>query len=728
MSGGAGEGVGPRIAHLLRRLGNRLRKPGAATTLGLLAALFAIIAQALSPGDLDPSWRRGWFDALQRIDARERPDCKFASREPASPEDCPVVVIAIDGIALEKDGRWPWPRDLVAELLTRIAQYEPRAVAFDILFIEPDGYAPDQLAEHVMNRDADLAAGLFMLPDPDTKFSRAILSSDAARAPVVLPVPGLEAVKGESVDTPDHPTTVRVPPELADRAYRFADGEWPLGALAVAASGIGGNVPNTERRNVTRKLTTLQNIGGALVASFAVETLRAAEGATEAVFSGGPGGLEHVEMGDLEIPVDADGAMWLRWGRFDNGRYVSASAVLGGIDLADVIRDRIVFVAVTAQGGTDERQSALGEFVWGVETHVQAIEQTLAGRSLDRPDWAYAGETAVIVLLTIAAAFLIPALAPAAAVAATLAALAALMGGSVLAFRAGFLLDGGGPALALALVAVPTFARTLIDRENLRLLAELALARQKAETARLDAELNTAREIQLSLLPAKTFSRAGAIEVACAMIPARQVGGDFYDHFMIGEDRLFFSVGDVSDKGVPASLFMALSKSLWKSVSLRMDADLGAALAMANDEITRDNTESMFVTGIACVIDLESREIAWSGAGHDMPVRFGRGRAAEVLEDASGPPFGLVADLDFPVARGLLHPGEGICLFTDGVTEAQDEAGAFYGMERLHAVLNALPPEMSAEAAVRTLTEDVERFRGTAEPSDDLTLLIAKSV
>jgi len=200
------------------------------------------------------------------------------------------------------------------------------------------------------------------------------------------------------------------------------------------------------------------------------------------------------------------------------------------------------------------------------------------------------------------------------------------------------------------------------------------------------------------------------------------VGGDFYDCFMLDRQRLFFIVADVSGKGLPASLFMALSKTLLKSAARRVD-DIGGLMARANTEVSRENPESLFITAFAGILDAESGQLQYCNAGHEPPFARVPGSSVERLVHEGGPPLCVIDDYPYPTAQRSLRPGEWICVVTDGVTEAMNPAGELYGAARLQAVLAVLPDTTQPPAMLAAVRADVSRFVGAAEPSDDLTLL-----
>jgi serine phosphatase RsbU (regulator of sigma subunit) len=213
------------------------------------------------------------------------------------------------------------------------------------------------------------------------------------------------------------------------------------------------------------------------------------------------------------------------------------------------------------------------------------------------------------------------------------------------------------------------------------------------------------------------------------MLPAREVGGDLYDFFHLDERRLFFLVGDVAGKGLPASIFMAVSKALYKSATLRSPVpDVGALMSAANAEISRDNPQMLFVSAFAGVLDLDTGTLAYCNAGHDNPIRIAPdGIALTRIADGDGPPLCVVDDYAYRGATLTLRPGEVLCLVTDGVPEANDPAGAMFGNARLEALLSGLPDgERSARGIVDTVCQAVALFAAGTEPSDDLTVLVLR--
>ncbi len=211
------------------------------------------------------------------------------------------------------------------------------------------------------------------------------------------------------------------------------------------------------------------------------------------------------------------------------------------------------------------------------------------------------------------------------------------------------------------------------------------------------------------------------------MQPAREVGGDLYDFFMLDRDRVFFVVGDVSGKGLPASIFMAVSKALCKSAALRRGRDVGDMLTEVGAEIARENPEALFVTAFAAILDANTGDLIYSSAGHDAPyVVSARRHDVARMDQAGGPPLCVLDGHRYASARHTLAPGETLCVYTDGVTEAMSPSGGLYGRERLRAVLERTRDATTVDAVGNAVLEDVAEFVVGGEPADDLTLVVLR--
>jgi sigma-B regulation protein RsbU (phosphoserine phosphatase) len=244
------------------------------------------------------------------------------------------------------------------------------------------------------------------------------------------------------------------------------------------------------------------------------------------------------------------------------------------------------------------------------------------------------------------------------------------------------------------------------------------------EKGRMERELQMAFEVQASLLPRETPHVAGW-EFAAHWKPAREVSGDFYD-FIPADQQLGLVIADVSDKGMPAALFMALSRSILKA-SVTATLSPAEGISQANRLICADSTNSMFVTLFYGRLDPRTGELLYVNAGHNPPLVY-RSQRDELIElTPTGMVLGIFDSVDFKQRTAQLDPGDFILLYTDGISEAMDMHGNLFGEERLRQVLLD-NRQASTEAIAQAVEGAVTAFTGAAARSDDITFVIARRV
>lgn len=249
------------------------------------------------------------------------------------------------------------------------------------------------------------------------------------------------------------------------------------------------------------------------------------------------------------------------------------------------------------------------------------------------------------------------------------------------------------------------------------------LAETTAAKERYESELKIARTIQMSFLPKNfpPFPENIEFDIYATLASAKEVGGDLYDFFLLDKDHLFFSIGDVSGKGVPAALFMAAAKTLMKGTAGR-DMAPSEVLSRVNRELCLENDSMMFVTVFCGMLNFRTGEVLYSNAGHNPPLVLRPGQPPEWLPLPDGFLLGTMEDSAYETRRILLTPGEMLLLYTDGVTEAMNGEKAFYYEERL--IRAAKDHEQgSPEELVREILQSVRDFAGSEPQSDDITLL-----
>jgi len=240
---------------------------------------------------------------------------------------------------------------------------------------------------------------------------------------------------------------------------------------------------------------------------------------------------------------------------------------------------------------------------------------------------------------------------------------------------------------------------------------------------RMQDELNVGRDIQMSMVPDTfpAFPDRNEFDIHALLLPAREIGGDFYDYFFVERDKLCICVGDVSGKGVPAALFMAVTKTMIKSVAAE-DHSPASILTRVNDEISQDNPSCMFITLFLGILDVVTGEICYSNAGHPYPYLKRAAGEIETLKQIHGPVVGAMDGLAYGEDSVNLGRDDQLLIFTDGITEAMDVSDQLYGEQRVIDLFESTRGAANDVLVAATL-DSVESFAGEAEQADDITIL-----
>ena len=243
------------------------------------------------------------------------------------------------------------------------------------------------------------------------------------------------------------------------------------------------------------------------------------------------------------------------------------------------------------------------------------------------------------------------------------------------------------------------------------------------ETERIAAELSVAHHIQTSMLPNifPAFPDHEEFDIYASMTPAKEVGGDFYDFFMVDDRHLALVIADVSGKGVPAALFMVIGKTLIKDHTTP-DRDLGAIFTKVNELLCQSNSEGLFITAFEGVLDLDTGDFVYVNAGHDAPFICRKDGSYEPLAVKPGFVLAGMEETKFTEGRITLSEGDKLFHYTDGVTEATNTHNVLYGKERLLLVLNK-NKQQNPKETLSSVKADIDDFVGKAPQFDDITML-----
>ncbi len=727
-----------RLSHLWRAGNGRI----------VAAAILTAFTLLLNFPELPPfkSARLALFDQYQQLFPRQ-------------PQSSPVVIVAIDEETLTALGQWPWPRNYFAALIDAISAFKPAAVGLDIIMPEPDRASPEAVAESRSDLSDSVRKALTSLTTNDQQFQKSL-----ANTPAVL---GAAGFKFKTSATLDGLRLKAIEVQGNDplpwlNAYPYVLASLPEFQAAAHGQALLSSDPE---RGIVRRAALLSNLNGVITPGLALEMLRVAHAAPHIIVNSGIHGVESVTVGTQHISLQSNGEAWVHFSEFSEQRFISASSLLKNQVPPERITGKLVLIGLTGLGLQDLITTPLGDRRPGVDVHAQLLESFAENHFLTRPWWMHWLELAVLVggglmliWITPNARILTPQKnsTPDKTATANLSAneiaerrsvdrnnvvnpkflgilvilqFVLLFGTGIVAFRwFGLLFDAASLFMMLSVVFASLLFSVFIEFAHQRKIMEIAFQNQRVKSAKLAGELDAARRIQLGTLPTATtsFPKESRFEIDALLEPARQVGGDLYDFFMIDPQRLFFIIGDVSGKGLPASLFMVVTKALGKSVALRGNNGIDTIISQANTEMARENPEMLFVTAVAGILNVETGALELVNAGHDAPLRIKTTGHIESVAGEGGPPLCVLDDFIYPVEHLQLAAGDTLLLLTDGITEAMNENKELYSMERVRTLLNSLPLNQHPNSFLTALREDVRAFVGNAEPSDDLTLLVLR--
>ncbi len=693
--------------------------------LGLVAAFLTALALMAAGGAL----RQPLFDAFHR----------FSPAPNSSPK---IQIVAVDAASLAAVGGWPWSRYTMARLTEQIGARGATAIGYDFLFAEADRQTPDDFARLYPELSAAAALEISGLPSMDAVFARVI-----GRSPVVLARAGVDAESFDSNPADVARTaSVVLPPEVkfegpapaAIPSYAGIVSNLDILDGAALGHGLANGPPDAD--GVIRRVPLLGRPQGVLSPSLALDLVRVAEGATTITLEGDKAGLRALRIGAHRVPVDAGGRVEPRLAvtppdTSPNARTVSQRDRVpyrthSAVDLLrqggdpNLFKDSIVLVGLTAAGTSDVVTTPRDTETYGVFIQAQAVDAILRGAALQAPPWGPVLSWGVGLGLVLLAWFGVPRAPMVLVIGGALVETAVAFVGSWVAFQNNLLIDPLpmlAPGAATSAVMV-----VLLFVEGRRVQSRLrtALADERVIAAKISTELAVAADIQAGMLvPRAELARVStAVELDAVLEPARSVGGDLYDAFAFDDGRLCFLVGDVTGKGVPASLFMALAKALSRSLLVRPQTTLETAVAGINAELSRDNGQAMAVSLLVGVLHLDGR-LDLCSAGHENPLVASPSGEVREIRLRGGPPLCVVDDFPYAVETHHLAPGEILVAFTDGLTEAQSPDGSLFSRDQALAAISGGSQAPTLSGMLDAIVAQVRAFEAGGEPSDDLTVM-----
>ncbi|MDY6972192.1 MAG: CHASE2 domain-containing protein [Thermodesulfobacteriota bacterium] len=653
-------------------------------------------------------------------------DKKFYDAMHGSLSDCgpPLpVIVDIDEKSLVEFGQWPWPRYQVAELLEKIAAAGPSAVGLDIILAEPD-----RTSLKIVKRELDKGFGLELsLDEIPVRFhdNDTMLADVLARGPFVIGYQFLAS--GNGGQSPIlHPLDVIIlhAADSPNKKVNLPGGigvvaPLPVFSRAVTRSGFVNIRPDDD--GIIRRAPLLMRFQDHIYPSLALVSVMQAVNAKRVFLKTSALGVEWLQVNGTIIPLDASGNLLIRYRTKRRAfEYISAGDLLNDRIGKKVILGHVVFVGSSAAGLKDTYTTPTGPLYPEVEFHASVVDNILHKAFLKRPSWAHGAELFTALCVGILVSFVLSRSRP-------LGSLLFLGLGAVFLWFGGlWMLQSKNvfiSPLYPIIMLVGNF--TLLGLFKLRIAEKQALQHAK-EIEGMESELNVARDIQMGVLPKNfpPFPEHEEFDIFASLVPAREVGGDLYDFFFIDEEHLCFTLGDVSDKGVPASLFMVITRTLVKN-SAQYYPSPSDMMSRINQILCADNPNVMFVTLIIGILNVRTGEIRYANGGHNPPILVRHGAGVSFKAESSGPGLGVTPEIIYKEATVTLDAKDGLFLYTDGVTEAMNRNGTLFSNRRLLQEVTSLQ-NRPVKDIITGVLQEVRRHAGSVPQSDDIAMMMIR--
>lgn len=634
------------------------------------------------------------------------------------------VIVDIDEKSLEAMGQWPWPRYKTAKLFEKIADANPASICLDILFPEPDRTSLNHISQEI-EKEFGLDVNLKNIPDEFTD-NDVYLARVLARGPFVLGYKfGLSGISKFAESAVPLEVFFQKQSRLDNiniNLYKARSIVGPIRKFHTVIDRTGFVNMQPDSDGIIRKVPLLMRFENQIYPSLALATFMQTINKNSILIKTSNIGLESLQVSGINIPLDTRGNLLVKYRKKPESiKHISALDIFNDtIDFKKALTGKIVFVGTSASGLKDVYATPLESLFPGVEIHATIVDNILHQDFLQRPEWSIGAELFITVLSGIIIIFALAYMGPVTSFFLLVSYLSMLwMGSLLLMTKSNIFFSPIYPLMTV--VGNFVFLGFLRFR-----IAEKQAIKHKMEIQNIESELNVAKEIQMGVIP-KTFPPfpdQDYFDLYADLIPAREVGGDLYDFFFIDEDNLCFTIGDVSGKGVPASLFMVITRTLVKNLAPLFPAPKDM-MTQINTILTVDNPKGLFVSLFIAVINLKTGHIRYANGGHNLPVIISKSKEVYYKEGRSGPVVGAMPGVQFEELSFTLKPGDGILLYTDGVTEAMNKKNQEFTETRLLQECQLCKKE-SAKSLILKILKQVRQHAGTKAQSDDIALMMLK--
>ena len=614
-----------------------------------------------------------------------------------------ITIVDIDEKSIAKIGQFPWRRDAYSKILENLNQYNPLAIAFDIVFSEKDKQNPQDLLLQ-LQKESDLFIDV-IVPNTNKIFIDSIKQSK-----VILPILG--EPKDNLVKNNSKPKLriIAKGENPKNFIYKYKNKIISLEEISNASSGTGSIslIPSID--GIIRSIPILYNIDGRIWPSLALETVRVATGQKNLLVKSNKNGIELIKTRKNIIPSDQNGLINVKFKKFDDQNYISAVDVINNDFDQKRIENKIVLIGSSAQALFDIVQISNGKIVPGVEIHAHIIDNILKNESISKNIYTQLVENIVFLLLLLFLIFIPIKIKPKLSIIFFIGSIFVINLLSIIIYQFNFYLDSLFSSLAGTMMFMTSLYFRYLEENS------IAIENEKKQSI-LKKEREIAGEVQKKLFPSnKKIEKY----IFAQNTPAKDVSGDYYDYYQINDNEIYFILGDVTGKGIKAGILMANAAAVFRSLT-KMNSSVAKTALYMNNQVKDSSYQSMFITVILGRINLEKKEMEFINMGHEPMMVLDQKFNFEYIKSTL-PPMGLmpVKDESFFKTTKMDILDKTILIYTDGVTEGYVDEGKELevdGLENEIKKLNTTSPEIIIKHTTTILTEKGFTLR------DDITAL-----
>ena len=575
-----------------------------------------------------------------------------------------VVIIDIDEKSIGEIGQFPWRRDIFANLIQKLNQYGVSVITFDVFFSEEDKQNPKKILEEFNIKNDTVL-------DSDQKLLESIQSSN-----VILPVLG--DISKYNKDNPSKPKTniVSKGGDPSDYIYSFKNKITSLEKFNNAAKGVGTISYLDSSDAVLRSLPIFLKIENDIWPALSLETLRVLHDHKSILINSDEAGINLIKTRKYQIEPDPNAIVYINYKQFDKENYISAVDVLNQNINANKLRDKIAIIGSSAQGIFDFVKIPNGNVIPGVETHVHMIENIINNDFIIKNTFTTITENLLLVISLILALIIPNKILPKFSIVFFGGLIFILLSSSIIVYQFNYFIDVFYIILSSSLLFLTTLYFRYL-REN-----EIALDNEKKQIV-LKREREIAGEVQKKLFP-EVFEDSKLIYAK--NIPARDVSGDYYDYIRVNDNEIYFTLADVSGKGIKAGILMANASSVFRSLA-KLEKPISTIARYVNNQVSDSSYQGMFITAVIGKINIEKQEVEYINHGHEPIMIFDKDYNFEYIK-SSLPPLGIMKFNDDSFFKTSIKniKDKTLLIYTDGVTEGylkNDEELGAKGFENL---------------------------------------------